>query len=182
MSFLTRQGGTGGRTATGLLGKMGEYLGYLGETSEITMRLALYRRALINGRTKEQAARISREYIDFNQGGSFVKALDKGLPYFQCYELRPQGASLMHLQGTLPEFIWKAAQMATYQHQACIRRINILTRKHGNSISDHEKRTGFIVTTPFKKMDEDGNTRHFYYKIPLDQSAGSTCYTRKGRA
>ena len=170
MSFLTRQGGTGGRTATGLLGKMGEYLGYLGETSEITMRLALYRRALINGRTKEQAARISREYIDFNQGGSFVKALDKGLPYFNATFQATRSVFNASTRNT-PEFIWKAAQMATLAsglYQA---------NKHINpeawdSISDHEKRTGFIVTTPFKKMDEDGNTRHFYYKIPLDQQQG----------
>ena len=170
MSFLTRQGGTGGRTATGLLGKMGEYLGYLGETSEITMRLALYRRALINGRTKEQAARISREYIDFNQGGSFVKAFDKGIPYLNA---GTQGARSVFNAATRnpSEFIWKASQMAAMAsglYQA---------NKHINpeawdSISDSEKRTGLIVTTPFKKTDEDGNTRHFYYKIPLDQQQG----------
>ena len=82
---------------------VGRFLSYLGETSEISFRIAVYEKSKQNfieqfkkdngGKqpNKEQmedimfaASREARETIDFSQGGTSVKALDRGLPYLNA--------------------------------------------------------------------------------------------------
>lgn len=82
---------------------VGRFLSYLGETSEISFRVAVYEKSKQNlieqfkkdnaGKepNKEQmedimfgASREARETIDFSQGGTSVKALDRGLPYLNA--------------------------------------------------------------------------------------------------
>jgi hypothetical protein len=76
----------------------GRVLSYLGETSEISFRIAVYEKSKSNqlkelGRkpTEQEmedimfeAAREARETIDFSQGGSATKAADKTLPYLNA--------------------------------------------------------------------------------------------------
>ena len=82
--------------------KWGEGLSYLGETSEMAFRLAVYektRSKLINQYKKDnkkeptgqdledilyESARESRETIDFSQGGDLVKSADYVLPYLNA--------------------------------------------------------------------------------------------------
>ena len=82
--------------------KWGEGLSYLGETSEMAFRLAVYektRSKLINEYKKNnkkeptgqdledilyESARESRETIDFSQGGDLVKSADYVLPYLNA--------------------------------------------------------------------------------------------------
>ena len=85
-----------------LLEGYGKAMSYLGETSEIAMRLAVYEKMksnLIDDFKKEngvnptgkqlddimwEASREARELIDFNQGGSWSKEVDVFMPYFNA--------------------------------------------------------------------------------------------------
>jgi hypothetical protein len=80
----------------------GKAMSYLGETSEVAMRLAVYEKMksnLIYDFKKEngvnptgkqlddimwEASREARELIDFNQGGSWAKEVDVFMPYFNA--------------------------------------------------------------------------------------------------
>jgi len=83
--------------------KIGRFLSYLGETSEISFRIAVYEKSKQNlieqfkkdnaGKepNKEQmedimfgASREARETIDFSQGGESIKSLDRVLPYLNA--------------------------------------------------------------------------------------------------
>ena len=82
--------------------KWGDGLSYLGETSEMAFRLAVYektRSKLINQYKKDnkkeptgqdledilyESARESRETIDFSQGGNLIKSADYVLPYLNA--------------------------------------------------------------------------------------------------
>jgi hypothetical protein len=86
-----------------ILSAYGTALSYLGETSEIAMRLAVYekmKKNLIDDYKKEnngenptgkdlddimwEASREARELIDFNQGGTWAKEMDVFMPYFNA--------------------------------------------------------------------------------------------------
>lgn len=84
--------------ATDILKSYGKILSYLGETSEISFRIAVYEKSKSNqlkklGRKPTdqemedimfEATREARETIDFSQGGSATKAADKTLPYLNA--------------------------------------------------------------------------------------------------
>ena len=88
--------------ATSTMKGIGGLLSYLGETSELSFRLAVYEKAKQNNIKKFEkennrkptekelqdimfsSARESRETIDFNQGGSVVKQFDQVFPYLNA--------------------------------------------------------------------------------------------------
>jgi len=88
--------------ATSTMKRIGGVLSYLGETSELSFRLAVYEKAKNNNIKKFEkennrkptekelqdimfsSARESRETIDFNQGGSVVKQFDQVFPYLNA--------------------------------------------------------------------------------------------------
>lgn len=86
--------------------------GWIGETSELITRMALRERALKNGHTPEEATWIARNYLDFAQGGSWAKALDTAVPYFNAsvQGLRSAVRAAKQKPGL---FAWKIAQIAT---------------------------------------------------------------------
>lgn len=85
-----------------ILKAYGSVLSYMGETSEVAFRLAVYKKTknnLIREFKKKNnvapnskqlddimwnAAREARELIDFNQGGTWAKELDVFMPYFNA--------------------------------------------------------------------------------------------------
>lgn len=83
--------------------KWGQYMSYLGETSEVSFRLAVFEKSKsdqIKKFKKEnnnedpneqqmedimfEASREARETIDFSQGGTLIKGADKVLPYLNA--------------------------------------------------------------------------------------------------
>ena len=88
--------------ATSTMKGVGGVLSYLGETSELSFRLAVYEKAKQNNIKKFEkennrkptekelqdimfsSARESRETIDFNQGGTVVKQFDQVFPYLNA--------------------------------------------------------------------------------------------------
>src|SRR4030067_1648784 len=86
MEFLVHQGRLfqRGRHLESGFDKVMNFLGYLGETSEILTRLAIRERALRKGKSAQEATFTARDYMDFGQGGGVSKALDNGLPYLNA--------------------------------------------------------------------------------------------------
>jgi hypothetical protein len=165
MNFLARQGV--GNKFTSKLGIVGEYLGWLGETSEIWNRLALRERALKNGLSNKEATFIARNVLDFNQGGTTAKALDKALPYTNVAIQGTRGIA-RHAKDAPTVFAWKVAQLGALTTSLYYANTT-MNKEAWESISDHVKDRNFIITTPFYEKDENGNKRHFYIPIPMDQ-------------
>jgi hypothetical protein len=176
---------------TSALRGYGRLMSYLGETSEISFRLAVYEKSKdnqlkefkkLNKRDPNQqemddimfaAAREARETIDFSQGGSLVKAGDKVLPYLNAAtqgfrkavdyaESNPLGFASSMVQGALMSGSIAALSMF------------LLLRSLGededeekvldilNSVSDYEKANYHIIFTGNK--DENGEYQYVRVK------------------
>ncbi|KKM95893.1 hypothetical protein LCGC14_1183550, partial [marine sediment metagenome] len=181
MEFLTHQGRIAKEGAqplrTGFLRELRNTLEYVGETSEILTRLALRERAIINGKSPQEATWVARNYLDFSQGGSFAKAADAGIPYLNAAiqgtrgivraAVAEKGKGILGTRLSGP-FTYKVAQigmLATGLYMA--------NRKHNpeawDQISDRQKVSNWIITTPFYKIDENGSKRYKYIAIAKDQ-------------
>ena len=166
MDFLTHQGAIT-RKVTGVFGQIQKIMGYLGETSEIWTRLALRERALINKKLPHEATWIARNYIDFSQGGWFIKAADTAIPYLNAGVQGTRGIFRAAVAKPLT-FTYKVAQLGAMATGI------YLANKTQNpealaAISDRDKINNFIITTPFSYLDKSGNKRYIYFKIAKDQ-------------
>jgi hypothetical protein len=175
MEFLTHQGRFAPKLK-GHLGQLQNVMGYTGESSEIAVRLALMQRSLKNmkkaGRTDteemlDEATWIARNYLDFSQGGSVVKAADTAIPYLNAAIQGTRGvfrAAESHPGKTA----YKMAQIAAtatglfyanyYQN-----------KENWDSIPHRDKVNNWIITTPFSYKDKEGNKKWLYVRIPKDQ-------------
>lgn len=181
MEFLTHQGRITKEGAeplrVGFLRGLRNTLEYVGETSEILTRLALRERAIINGKSPQEATWIARNYLDFAQGGSFAKAADAGIPYLNAAIQGTRGivraAVAERGKGILGTrvsgvFLYKVAQigaLATYLYLENSKN----NPEAWDQISDRQKVSNWIITTPFYKIDENGRKRYKYIAIAKDQ-------------
>jgi hypothetical protein len=174
MEFLTQQGYVNrsrpweSPSATGeQLRQAQGILGYLGESSEMLMRLAIRERAIKNGKSPEEATWVARNYIDFSQGGSMAKAVDRAVPYFN--------ASIQATRGVVRAFsedpkraTFQVAQLVALGAGLAI--VNTQTRKEvWDEISEREKESKFIIALPWKYTDKNGSERRAYLGIAKDQ-------------
>ena len=186
----------------GVLLGYGRAMSYFGESSEISFRLAVYEKEISNltkkfkkenngasplGQDLEdlkfEAARISRETIDFSQGGSSVKDADKVLPYLNAAtqgfrkgvdyaQKNPKGfASSMLQYGIM------ASSMATFSLAMLMKRLKDDDEEDKvsdvlNSISMYEKANYHIIFTGEK--DENGEYKYLRGKKLPFVSAYST--------
>jgi hypothetical protein len=138
-----------------------------GETSEMITRLALMNRAMRNGRTPFQAAQIARGYLDFSRGGSFAKALNSGLPFFNAA-----------IQGT--RGVFRAAKKNKKLFGAKVFQIGSMAfglamanmKMYGDDyedVPDFEKNNNWIFMTNSTFVDANGDERRRYIRIPKDQ-------------
>jgi len=174
MSFLTHQGGGGlARGKAGRIEPLRKALGYIGETSEIWTRLALRERALRNGKEPYQATWEARNYLDFSQGGSFIKGMDSFVPYLNAGVQGTRG--IFRAAKEKPAiFAYKMAQVGTLSSGI------YLANRYVNpecwaAVSDYDKANYFIITTPITYNDEDGQERHLYFRVAKDQGQKLTC-------
>lgn len=166
MDFLTHQGRFKPK-GHGAVERIQNVMGYLGETSEIMGRLALRERALKNGLSPTEATWVARNYLDFNQGGSFAKAVDSAVPYLNASIQGTRG--IFRAAGNNPKvFTYKAAQIGTLA--ASLYYTNkYLNPEAWDMVHPREKVNNWIITTPFSYKDKQGNERHIYFKIAKDQ-------------
>lgn len=166
MSFLTHQGRLFKTNIKGIK-EIQQTLGYPGETSEIWTRLALRRRALINGKSPHEATWIARNYLDFNQGGSVAKAFDKGIPYLNASIQGTRGI-FRALADRPVQTLWKFANIGALATGLYLAN-KYMNPKALEQVSDRDKVNNFIITTPFSFTDKNGNERYLYFKIAKDQ-------------
>jgi hypothetical protein len=172
MQFLTHQGRVTGKVG-GKLGQLQDVLGYLGETSEIWTRIALRRRALKRGASPHEATWQARNYLDFNQGGAVIKAIDAGIPYLNAGVQGTRGV-FRAFADRPAQTTWKVAQIGALSTGL------YLANKYSNpdcwnSISERDKEANFCITTPLSFTDKSGNKRHLFFKIAKDQGQRFFC-------
>ena len=148
------------------LESLSKVFGHIGETAEIWTRLALRERALRNGKSNIEATWIARNYLDFSQGGSMIKAADVGIPYLN--------AGIQGTRGIIRAFkndpalaTWKAAQIGALSSGLFTANRNVNPDAY-ELISSRQKVSNWIITTPYYEIDEDGEKRYFYLSIPKD--------------
>lgn len=174
MEFLTHQGRPG--LAGSALDKLYGVMGYLGETTEIWSRLALRKRALKNAakegidpaRAEMRATYAARNYLDFSQGGSFVKAADSAIPYLNAAIQGTRGV-FRYAADHPGKFTYKVGQIGTMA--AGLYYANRMTNPEAwEQVPDREKASNFIFTTPLYYYDKNGDKRYYYFKVAKDQS------------
>ena len=170
-----------------------DVLSHLNSTSEIITRLslvekALYRIAQREGISKkqarndkamyEEAVAVSRDYLDFGQSGSLVKAIDTFRPY--------TGAAVQAGRSMLRSWKkdWKHAALQSAQVAGLGALLSLgragymqeededgITRPIERDISARDQ-ARFFITFPFGRQfyftDEYGNRHRPYVKIPVD--------------
>lgn len=166
MEFMTHQGRIV-NPVKGVLGKLQTYMGYVGETSEIMGRLMLRQQAIRNGKSAQEATWIARNYLDFSQGGSAIKAVDTVVPYLSAGIQGTRGVIRAGIQDPAT-FTFKVAQIGTLATGL------YLANKHKNpeawaQISDRDKVNNWIVTTPWSFTDKNGDKSYIYFKFAKDQ-------------
>lgn len=186
MEFLVHQGRLlqRGRHLEGPIDAVYNFMGYLGETSEILTRLAvrdrvIRMRAREKGMTFEQAAndpRISREatfaardYMDYGQGGWAIKAADNAFPYLNATVQGSRGL-FRAFRDNPAASAWKLTQFASV-----VTGLYIAMRKHAPEATkalqgnvDMQNNLVIPLGDSFWFEDEKGQKRYMYLKIPLD--------------
>lgn len=171
MEFLTHQGGFGkAYKPTGRISNAFEALQtaarYLGETSETWTRLALRERALKNGKSPLQATYEARNYLDFAQGGSLIKAADSAIPYLNASVQATRG--LLRAPKQDPKgFAIKSAWISGLASNLWFAN-HIINSTAYNEIDERIRNDNWIITTPLSYTDDRGNKRYMYFKLPKD--------------
>lgn len=183
MEFLTHQGRITNRVS-GALSELQQFLGYLGETSEIWTRLALRERAIRNklkeGMPKEEAQTygtwVARNYLDFSQGGSFAKAADNFVPYLNATIQGTRGI-LRYARQDPVKFTFKVSQLIALG--ASMYLANRVNEEAWDETEDFVKINYFFINL-FPFTDKEGMKRWIQISIAKDQ--GQKFFTTIGEA
>ena len=188
MEFLVLQGRLlqRGKHLRGPLDPTLDFLGYFGMTSEIMTRLAIRervirRRAREQGITMEEASKnkdiireatfVARDYMDFSQGGSIVKVLDNGIPYLNASVQGTRGL-FRALSQNPASSTYKLAQLAALTTGMYIASHKIAPKTMSALRGDVDNENNLIIPIGdnFGYLDEKGQMRYPFIKIPLDPS------------
>lgn len=188
MDFLTTQGrplDAAGKIEDSSYDKAMHVLGYLNETSELLVRLAMFKRDMDrrtktfqseNGREPDQqekddivgaAIAYTRDQMDFNQGGLVAKAVDNFLPYTNAVF---QGTRVyMRYARTNPK-LWAYKTMQLGAVAGALVLYNLLSYPDDwDDIPEEVKSRYFIFLLPITVKDKDGRTRRKFLSIPKSQ-------------
>lgn len=179
MSFLTHQGLTQFERGVSRpesrasldprMAKTKKVFGYLNETSEIWVRLALRERALRNGASPFEATQVARNYLDFAQGGVYSKGIDHVFPYFNAAIQGTRGIAReakVHPVQTTAKILQLMALEALFELAN-----HSVNPEAMVQIPYEEKLRNWIITMPFPFQDSYGNTRWPYLRIRKDQGS-----------
>jgi len=176
------------------------FMSYLGETGEMSFRLAVYEKVKNtemkkfekeNGRKPEgmeledimfEAAAQSRETIDFSQGGTWVKEMDNFMPYFNAAmqgTRRPLDYARKNPVGFAANVLQYGLMTAGIQALSLATLLRGMTDEEEDeiqdvldSISPYEKANYHIIFTGGK--DKDGNWEYYRIKkLPLVSILGT---------
>jgi hypothetical protein len=158
-------------------------LSFLGQKTELWVRLALRQQALDNGKSRKDATWIARSYLDFSQGGKAVKVADKALPYLNAGLQATRGMFGSLLLGDTSgakEFDRKklaknkaAAMFKFFQFGLLFSSVminNILHHPEAwDKTDDQDKTKNLLLYTGLSHKAANGSDVYSYVKIPLDQ-------------
>ena len=189
MEFLTHQGRLfqRGRHVEKPLDHVYDFLGYFGETTEVMTRLAI-RERVIRRRARErdisieearkdkditrEATFAARDYLDFGQGGGVAKALDNAFPYLNAAIQGSRGLirSFEPGSGTALRSTYKLAQFGSVVVGTYIASWELApaTMKALGGNVDMQNNLCIPLGDSFGFVDERGQQRYVYLKIPLD--------------
>jgi hypothetical protein len=160
-------------------------VGYINQSSEIWVRLAIRERetnkgiakfAKDNGRMpsleeraviEEGATEVSRSQMDFSQGGSWAKALDSLIPYLNA-SLQGLRVSGRYARENPKVFAYKIAQALAIS--AAIAAYNMRFKDDYDDLDDEEKNRNIIFMLDLTKT-VDGKKGRAYIRIPKNQSS-----------
>jgi hypothetical protein len=137
--------------------------------SEAWTRLALRERAINNGAPPWRASAAAREYMDFSDKGSWVRAVDTVVPYLSA---KTQGVYSIgkQIRRDPARFAWQATQLfgLGYLGTAALIKSNPEAQKQ---IPIEQKMGNFVIAPPdMFLLDPNGNKRHVYFTLPVDNS------------
>lgn len=183
MDFISIQGRDGNFVSRGAISKTIDVIGKLGEWSEVGFRIGVYKRFKDDGiaafeknndskptgedllRIKESAVAKAREIIDFSQGGSAVKAIDKFAPYlnaaFQGFRV-----AVTYIANNPKKFAGKFVQAQMGLLGLAFYNLLIADDDEMEDIPEHTRLMNFIIFLPFTRVDEDGKKRRKYILVP----------------
>ena len=183
--------------------KFGEFMSYLGQTSEVAFRIAVYEKTkdnLIKEYRKEnkgkdpvgqeledikfEAARESRETIDFSQGGTGIKAVDPVMPYLNA-AMQGVRKATDYAQKNPKQFASNTLQLMGMSAAVAATSMAMLIAKLKddeedpekileilNSVSDFEKSHYHIVFTGNKNEEGEYEYKRFK-KLPVTAAAAT---------
>lgn len=169
MSFLTHGAkGEGTFAAEGVWKNALDYLGWLNAKSEILTRLAIRERAIRNGMSPSEATWTARTQIDFSQGGASAKMVDQYIPYLN--------ASIQGLRGFGRAVRQNPGKMAFKLTQAMGAAAGLWAYNRMNypdaykEVNEEILANNFVIMTGETFIDQGGNRRHTYIKVPVEHS------------
>lgn len=176
MDFLNEQGAILRKDPTAAITptssrnkKVIEALNFLQGFSERLTRLALREQALKNGKTPEEATQIAREYLDFSQGGSFVKAADNLIPYLNASVQGTRSVVRSAKEDPLG-FAIKSGQLLM-MGAALALAARTFRDDESEEISEREKVSRWNFPLGIDYKNKYGEENHIYFSIPKDQSS-----------
>ena len=158
----------------GAVSKTARGASWLGEATEIGLRLAVYQQAKENftkkypnyseTRIKYLAAAEARRITDFSAGGTLVKDLDNALPYLNA---AAQGfrANISYVKQNPSQFLSKLVQAGVgVMALAAFNEFMGGDDDEQRDIPPYMRERYFIIMTPYE--DEDGNRKYIRVKKP----------------
>ncbi|MEF8880284.1 MAG: hypothetical protein V5A72_00435 [Candidatus Nanohaloarchaea archaeon] len=161
-SRLKAKRGALGAAETGLRGTW-DGLSYLNRNSEIAARLAVRERMLREGYSREAATATARDYLDYSQGGSVVKAIDNLIPFFNV-AVQSARVQARAIKRNKKQQASKYAQLAGIA-SAIYAIGKMRDPKAYEQSSDYIKNNYFMFPTGWKVKDDLGNEHRVSFKI-----------------
>jgi hypothetical protein len=160
-------------------------------TFENAGRLAVRKRALKNLEEKankdgitvtpeirknmeEQASYAALKVLNFSEGGEYTKKYNVIAPFTNVGVIASRNL-IRYAKSSPKEFAYKVAQLTGYVaalsawNNGLINSNDEMATYFTQNISERDKASNFIVMTPMRYTDSDGNLRYLYIKIPKSQ-------------
>lgn len=154
------------------------YSGYVNESAEIWVRLAIRNRTLRRLKAEKgvlgpedyaEATWEARRYLDFDQGGYAAKLVDRWVPYTNAALQGFRGLGRAVRENPVEMGIRASQIMGSF---ASLYWANHMVNSEAwNDIPSYVRNNNLIITTPFFRRDRNGNKRYMYFKIPLEHSS-----------
>jgi len=163
MDYLTQQGVI---QIPGLR-KLTEVMGSCSSFSEKWTRLAIVKRCLRKDMGMDEAVFQARNYLDFNQGGWFTKALNNGIPFFNVGFLATRGLARAARQSPV-EFAKRLGYMwlmSTGTYYA-----NRMMPECYRAMPHHFKENYLSFCSPWVERDEHKDLQYYFFTLPMEQT------------